>query len=1007
MKLSIPHQKIRPAEIATQIQAVISGFVISETWFFSQRISSKINSYISVSALEDIALAACSVAMAITVFYVFFRNAVSDIDWLWRGNRASLLGLGLLGVCGIFISAIVGGVGTSKYQELIEKVATPQLLLLTSIPIFIALLFVLKSDFKRDRKQRPPPFFLNDEPIKSKEEDYLGVHESAERFAERVLNGGSLDSLVFGIDAPWGIGKSSFIYFCCDYWQRAVRPQPILLHFEPLRYINTDNLVDKFIHELLDAIQDHAFDPSLQSLFLKYLRQIKGKSEFSFLGIKFEFEPDSSSLNGILETLKARLSELDEKIIIVIDDLDRLDWSEAKSILYAIRHSFMLPNTSYVLCYDTANLASINETYDDAEQVKEFLEKYVNVKIGLYLDSEALARFVSLNIDDAINKNLQMEAHLLDQIRQALIELEGIFKSNKFVFYQPFLGDIRKLKRLINTMMLFEIQTTDFSNSDYNKKDLLHLLLIYINYPTIFRTIYNAETGGKRDFFSLVRGEDGNYANSSDYSEFVKGLNSRNEKFLLDHVFNLDDALEPDEYSGGNKNKIDKSALMSRACFNGQGNSGRNLERYLNLIIKLSKQDRRDSYQFYVGKKDELLKGTPIDNIFENEEFSFTSGEFARNQLWMIIANSAHELLPHVGAKLVLHIISELPQYSMIEEENVGSGLRSRLIYSLLKLLDVAAWGSSLSGRRNNTPENISEIAEWVFGEGRHANTGVVKTLAQPERGPLGIFDLLLFRLYCSADRRSDFSNENNLFNLQRAIALHGNPTAQTTGVTTEIAKEEMREISQMVFRIFSDQYIDQGINILEAIDNLSQSDFFGDSSEYVNKQIGNNGVTQEQVDSLVATEKSRSKAFIIYQLGNSMISSGVGCGYYDVCGKKDNGEISIKINEYLFSQCFDPSKNQNNFELFLDYLLINFSHTFEVIDGFHHVPTIDEFTKVIKKERLESYWKYHRETIRSLNFLAKDKSVFTGNYVATYAKQLTAVYRVLDEAFPEDSGTH
>lgn len=998
MKISIPHQKIRPAEIATQIQAVVSGFVISETWFFSQETASKINSYISVSALEGIALAACSVAMAITVFYVFFRNAVSDIDWLWRGNRASLLGLGVLGVFGIFTSAIVGGVGTGKYQELIEKVATPQLLLLTSIPLLIALLFVLKSAFRRDRKQRPPPFFLNDEPIKSKEEDSLEVHESAKRFAEGVLNGGSLDSLVFGIDAPWGIGKSSFIYFCCDYWQHTVRPQPIVLHFEPLRYINSDNLVEKFIHELIDAIHDHAFDPSLRSIFSKYLRLIKGKSEISILGIKFELEPDSSSLNGILEALKARLAELDEKIIIVIDDLDRLGWSEAKSILYAIRHSFMLPNISYVLCYDTANLASLKETYDDAEQVKEFLEKYVNVKVGLYLDSKTLARFVSFNKEDAISKNLQKEAHLLDQVRRTLNALVEIFRSNEFVFYQPFLGDIRKLKRLINTMMLFEIQTTDFSNSDYNQKDLLHLLLIYINYPTIFRTIYNAETGGKGGFFSLIRGKDRGYVNSNYYSEFVQKLNNENAKYLLDRVFNLNDALDRDEFSGGKI--IDQSALMSRACFNGQSDSGHNLERYLNLIVKLSKQERRDAYQFYVGKKEELRRGTPLDKIFDSEEFNFSSGEFARNQLWMIIANSAHELPPHIGSELVLYIISKLPEYSMIENENVGSGLRTRLIYSLLKLLDEAAWGSSLSGRRNNTPENISEIAEWVFGKGRHADTGVVNTLAQPERGPLGIFDLLLFRLYCSADRGS------SLFNLQRAIALHGNPAAQTTGVTTEIAKEEMREISQMVFRIFNEQYIEQGINILEAIDNLTLNDFVGASSEYVKTQIGKT-FTQEQLDFLVAKEKSRAKAFIVYQLGNSMISSGVGCGYYDVSGREDKGEISIKINDYLFSQCFDPSKNQNNFELFLDYLLNNFSHTFEVVDGFHHVPTIDEFTKVIKKERLESYWKCHRATIRSLNFPAKDKSVVTANYVATYTKRLPEVYRVLDEAFPEDIETH
>jgi hypothetical protein len=38
--------------------------------------------------------------------------------------------------------------------------------------------------------------------------DLLDVQEDAERFASRVLNGGSKDSMVFGLDAPWDPGKS-------------------------------------------------------------------------------------------------------------------------------------------------------------------------------------------------------------------------------------------------------------------------------------------------------------------------------------------------------------------------------------------------------------------------------------------------------------------------------------------------------------------------------------------------------------------------------------------------------------------------------------------------------------------------------------------------------------------------------------------------------------------------------------------------------------------------------
>ena len=94
-----------------------------------------------------------------------------------------------------------------------------------------------------------------------------------------------------------------------------------------------------------------------------------------------------------------------------------------------------------------------------------------------------------------------MDPKTLHKIEEASEELENIFRSHDFFHYQDFLGDIRKLKRLINTMLLFEIGKTDFKHSDFNKEDLIHLLLLYVNYPNIFRKIYNTEEGEKTGSF--------------------------------------------------------------------------------------------------------------------------------------------------------------------------------------------------------------------------------------------------------------------------------------------------------------------------------------------------------------------------------------------------------------------------------------------------------------------------------------------------------------------------
>lgn len=978
------HKRVRPTEIAVYLQTLILGFLIGELWYLTQVVASILNVYIKASDKQIHALIACAISICICIAYFYSREGYSHIKRLVQSYRFDLLTLLILG---ILISVSVGGVGTKIYQEYISKIYIVQLMLIVAIPVAIALIVMLKAVTVQTKSTSTIPFFINDQDLKTKTDDLLGLSSSAERFAERVLNGDSSDSLVFGIDAPWGIGKSSFINFCCEYWQEKRGSKIIVHRFEPLRYEDNADLASKFVDDLVNTIQKHAFIPSIRPLFSKYSRLIKGTSDFSFFGLRFE--PSPKTVEETLENLESLLSSLNWKIIIVVDDLDRLNWSSIKHVLFAIKRSFMLSNVSYVLCYDTENIVSTGNIADDAEKVREFLEKFVNVKISLFLDSSALAKYVSSNFASAVKNNLQIDPRTLDEIKDAIQELVNICNSDRFIFYQAFLGDVRKLKRLINTMLLFEIEKTDFKDNDFNKEDLIHLLLVYVNYPNIFRKIYNTETDGKGGFFSLksyYKDNNTQFKNSEEYIAYVKTLNE-NQSFLLSKIFNLDIA---DSKSIKGINESDK---RSRACFN--DSSSRNLERYLNLIVKLSKPEKRAGYKFYLNNKDELLTGVSFEMIFAKDEFSFSEGDFSRYELWRVCVNSATEFEPVQASNAVLYLMAQLPDCSRLYGEKIGINSRVKLIYSLIKLLDSAAWGSSRNGRRNNSVDNISEIANWIFGEGQHQHFGVLNTLAKADRGPLGLADLMLFRLYCSADRNISF------FNLQRALSLHGDPGAPISGPTVEIAKEGMREISQSVIKIFKDQYIVPKKNIFVEINNLSFDDFAGKSAGFVRAQISSGEVKQEQIDAIIYNDKADCLTFIIYQLGNSHISSGVGCGFYDETGKKDEKGIATLINDYLFNVCFNPFIRQENFELFLDYLLINFSHSYKY-EGSTYIPSLAEFTKILSKEHLKEYWLTHREAILSQDFILRKRQIFTSGYVCTYSDDLPATFKVLDELIDE-----
>ena len=995
------------AGFLTLVKAAFVGFFVGEVWYFAQFIGNVLYRYVDSRGIQFATLILSALSLLLIVAYLLVRRCHTDAIRILRSYRIDILATLLLGLA---ISVSFDGLGSPQYAALANLLRPVQALLLALTPLVIGLLLVLRgltaTSFRTS--ERAPPFFISDAELTSAKDDLLDFSDSATRFAERALNSGAPDSLVFGIDAPWGIGKSTFVNLCIEYWEEKHQDSVIVYKFDLLRFEQSANVLESFVDGLVRVIQSHLFIPEIRPLVSQYSRFIRGKAGFSRFGLNLEIAPRTYTVDDAFEDLQSALARIHRKIIIIVDDLDRISFEAVKRVLFAIKKSFTLPNISYVLCYDTENIIATGETDSDADQVREFLEKFVNVKISLFVGGNSLSRYVSQNFAEAVQNNLQLDPRTLDQIRQAIDELEKIYNSSDFHLYQSLIGDVRKLKRLINTLVLFEIEKTDFENSDLNKRDLINLLLIYINFPAVFRKIYSTEAEGKRGFFSLLTEYDNDYPlqagqqdafgqpggsrykNSKKYSTYVEGLTSDNQKAVLERLFSASQRL-----GEARVDEVTEEQLRSCACFNGgrDGIESRNLEAYLNLIVRLSKPRKRDQYRFYVNAKNQLLAGTAIDDLLSAAEFSFEDGEDSREQFWRIVVNSAEEFAGARAPSIITYLMDHFPDYSTLSLGNLGDGLRDNLSYFLTKLLDSIGW-STIGGGRANTAANIAEIADWIFGRNRHHENGVLQKLGDVTRGPLGLFDLMLFRLYCCADRGG------RTFNLQRALALDANPNAQTTGALSAIVVGEMRVLSQVIFRLVNSQYITSGRNIFELIQQLTIEDLAGKYKPFIDRKVQSGEITERDRDRAVARAKTRVTGFIAYQLGNTIVSSGIGCGYYDEAGTNDNRGISNAINEYLFGRCFDPCYGEKNFEYFLDYLLINFVHTFD--DSEHpYKPHIDAFTKVLDRHRLEKYWRTNRVAIRALDFPSKDKEIVTANYIANYGDDLADVYRVLDELAP------
>lgn len=981
-------KRFKADDVKLIFQFVFLGIIFNEILLLSKVISIKINTYLAGYEFDFSILSFCLLTCILGVYYFIRRGGLSDIGAFLKGKR---LDLSLILVGSFFVSHRVGGFGFSFYEDFLKGIEPIKFISIIGIaltPCFflpvIDFLWSIKYIKNKYTGNRGLPIFIGDEPIEDKEDDFLGMQEKAEVFALQILNGGSSESMIFGVDSPWGTGKSSFVRLCENYLT-SIRAKTIFFKFEPMRYGEEEDLTRFFIDDLVKTIKNNIYLPTVKNTFSRYLKNTKGTQKISFLGFELELDlsPDSDSLADTIEQLEEIIGGLDYKIIVVIDDLDRISWSSVKNILFAVKRSFTLPNMTYVLCYDTKNITKTN--HDDASYVIQFLEKFIGVKINLHMDSLAITDYIEKRFSVSLKRFLLKDVRELDNIKEIVRCLVDIIKSNDYVHYANFIGDMRKLKRLINTIILLRLDDKNIVNVDYSNQDLVHLLLLYVNYPHIFRDILNSETDGRCGNFSLNYQYDDvqDKWKKSSYLEGYLDFVGEGENFILNKIFSEVPDKNSDDY---------QSERANRAKFNGEMGAW-NLARHLKLIVNMEMQAEEESYQFYISMKDKL-KDHGVEVVFGDEKFSFVNGEFVRYKLWKATANSAVEFSRESIISTIDYLIKNLPSYSCIEHVYMGAGARQGLIYPLLKMLDSAGWGESQVNRRDNSDEKIYEVSEWILGEKNHSGVGIVDKLSSPDRGVLGLYDLMAFRLYCSADRN------NSLFNVTRSLSLNAGGDAPIQGATTEIAKAGMRKISQKIFSIFKEQYIEKDVNIFNLIDSLLIEGIMAASSQFVRNNVDQNLISQDDVNRNIESAKALIKVFVIYQLSNRLIQSGVGCGYYDEDGDSDSGGIAITMNDYLFNHCFNPLLNEKNAELFLDFMLINMVRSFNPFDEIEYSPRIDQYLSIFDGEWLVSYWEKHGEYIKSKNYHEMDKIVNSMSYYASYKEDLASIYEVLDTYF-------
>lgn len=376
----------------------------------------------------------------------------------------------------------------------------------------------------------------SDTAIIKDDEDKLERGRFVEHLYKSLENWKSKDCLTVSINGEWGSGKTSII----NLLKEKIANEITIIDFNPWLYSNKNNLTEEFFGSLIKKlkIKDKKRYKELSEklkLYIKLFEIFPSKKEIINIGsiiliiiglfgifiphiilLKFIIKYKShiwitSSLfivagfiNNLilkfsnyfgqqakvktkpLDEIKNEISkEIKEKLIIIIDDIDRLNKKEIEEIFRLIRINADFSNIIYILLYDKNIIAKSLDNLQEGVNGQEYLKKIIQVEFDIPF----------------INKDIILKI-FIEELIQVIYDLpnpEKIiepFNSNEFYWNNIrescvtlFIKNIRDIKRFINSFKFNTLLLFTKKEIEVNLIDAIAIEAIRVFLPEYYNKI--------------------------------------------------------------------------------------------------------------------------------------------------------------------------------------------------------------------------------------------------------------------------------------------------------------------------------------------------------------------------------------------------------------------------------------------------------------------------------------------------------------------------------------
>ncbi|MEL7657045.1 MAG: P-loop NTPase fold protein, partial [Bacillota bacterium] len=315
-----------------------------------------------------------------------------------------------------------------------------------------------------------------DKPISDPASDELGYSAFAQHLARSICHMMPPEGLVIAIYGAWGMGKTSVLNLIEHYIdQESADNIPIIVRFNPWWFSGQEDLTRYFFEQLaytLDKRQARAGKARDQLAdVIELIGELPGATSVGWLAKLLRRK--SRNVVEIKEQISKALRVANKRILIVIDDIDRLSVDEIGQLFSLVKGVADFPNVLYLLAFDKKVVMSALGRQQEISG-SAYLEKIVQAPFDLPLPSETL-------LSQLYFKRLKA---LLAEAPQKLFseeDLVDLYQSGmKFCMTTP-----RNVTRFFNTINV----TYPAVRDEVNAVDFVGIEFLRVFYPTIYDVV--------------------------------------------------------------------------------------------------------------------------------------------------------------------------------------------------------------------------------------------------------------------------------------------------------------------------------------------------------------------------------------------------------------------------------------------------------------------------------------------------------------------------------------